>query len=72
MPVRKFRSVEEMPEAGWMDPDDPGLIDAIRECWALAAKLSPIRFPPGVYKRRSIEELNAATEAWEAAGRQKL
>jgi hypothetical protein len=40
MPVRKFRSVEEM--------EGP-------------------HFPPGVYRHRSIEAMNAHQEEWDAA-----
>jgi hypothetical protein len=29
-----------------------------------AGHVAPRRFPPGVYKHRSIEALNAQTEAW--------
>lgn len=67
MPVRKFHSVAEMEASAWLEPGDPRLARAVRLCWDLAARLAPIRFPPGVYKHRSIEELNACTDAWEAA-----
>ena len=69
MAVRKFRSVEEM-EAHtptWLSPDDPQLARSIRLCWELAAAASPIRFPPGVHKHRSIEALNRQTDQWESA-----
>lgn len=66
MPVRKFRSVEAMDETVWLEPGDPRLPRAIRWCWDMAARLAPIDFPAGVYKHRSIEELNAQTDRWEA------
>ena len=64
MPVRKFRSVAEMDAASWRAQDDPELWRAIAYTWALAERLCPRRFPPGVYKHRNIEELNRQTEAW--------
>ena len=65
MPVRRYRSVEEMEDAAWMDPSDPQLWPTIREVWRLAERMSPRRFPRGVYKNRSIEEANERAEAWE-------
>ena len=66
MAVRKFHSVEEMQDTDWPSPDDPRLPRAIRYCWDLAARMAPVRFPPGVYEHRSIGELNAQTDLWEA------
>ena len=65
MPVRKFRSVEEMDEAAWRRPGDPALYRAIAAVWAMGHRSAAPRFPPGVYKRRSLDELNRATEAWQ-------
>ena len=69
MPVRKFRSVEEMEESMWLEPDDPKLPRAIRLCWEMAARIAPPRFPPGVYKHRSMKSLNDLSERWEEAAR---
>ena len=69
MAVRKFRSVEEMEGAAWLEPGDPRLTRAIRLCWELAARLTPVHFPAGVYKHRSIDEMNAQTDRWDAAAR---
>jgi hypothetical protein len=38
----------------------------IAAVWRLAARLAPQRFPPGVYRHRSIEEANRQAEEWEA------
>jgi hypothetical protein len=35
--------------------------------WDFGARTSPLRYPPGVYKHRSMEGLNALTEAWDGA-----
>jgi hypothetical protein len=66
MPVRKFRDVSEMEDV-WYPPGDPRLIQALRNLWSFAASVCQPRFPPGVYKHRSIEELNAQTERWQEA-----
>ena len=63
MPVRKFRSVEEMNTPA-REPADPHLAAAIADVWALGDRIFPRRFPPGVYKHRSIEEANAQRERW--------
>lgn len=65
MPVRKFRSIEEMDGPIWRAPGDPALYRAIAAVWGLGRRTSGLRFPPGVHKRRSIEDLNAATEIWQ-------
>lgn len=65
MPVRRLRTLEEAQESVWLDRDDPRLVNTIREVWRLADRLSPPRFPPGLYRHRSIEAANAQTAAWE-------
>lgn len=63
MPVRKFRSVEEM-DMPWREPGDPQLYAAIRRVWDFGQRSWPRVFPPGVHRYRSIVELNDATERW--------
>ncbi len=63
MPVRKFRSIEEMDAATPRRPGDATLLDAIREAWSTAERLAQLEPRPGVRKFRSIEEANAAREA---------
>lgn len=69
MPVRKFRSVEEMSdELGdepWL-PVGPDLWRALGNLEALAARTTNHHFPPGVYRHRSIEEAQAQRERWQA------
>jgi len=67
VPVRKFRSVEEMPDATFAEPGSPRLWEAIQTVWAWADLFSPPRFPAGVYKHRTAAEWNAQTDAWERA-----
>ena len=66
MPVRKFRSVEELPPPPLHRRGSRALIEAIAATWSRSAWLAPPRFPPGVYRHRSIEEMNAKTDAWAA------
>lgn len=67
MPVRKFRSVEEMEGPHWYEPGDPALFRALRRVWSLHARTVQPRFPPGVYRHRSVEEMNALQERWDEA-----
>jgi len=46
----------------WRSPGDPELYRAIRFTWELARRTNPRRFPPGVHKYRSIDEMNRADE----------
>lgn len=67
MPVRKFRSVEEMEGNTWREAGDPALFRAIRATWDFARRSTQPRFPPGVYKHRSIEEAEELREEWAKA-----
>jgi hypothetical protein len=66
MPVRKFRSVEEMERPHWREPGDPSLYRTMARLWAFGQRTAAYRFPPGVYRHRSVEELNAQTAVWSA------
>jgi hypothetical protein len=65
MPVRTFRSVEEMPPPETFEPGDPRLLAQIKALFEASRRLAPTSRVPGVVKHRSIEELNRQTEAWE-------
>lgn len=65
MPFRKFRSLEAMEDALWHSPGEAALWDAIRRVWEFAERSVPRRFPPGVYKHRSVEEAQAQRDEWE-------
>lgn len=65
MPIREFRSVEEMGGPVWYDPGDPTLYRAIRRVWELAHRTLRPRFTPGVHKNRSIEAMNARQQEWD-------
>jgi hypothetical protein len=66
MPIRKFRSVEEMNQPVWREPGSPELFRAIREVWDFGRRTSKRRFRPGVYRYRSIEEMQQG-ERWIAS-----
>jgi hypothetical protein len=60
MPVRKFRSAEEMNQAVWRQLGDPALARAMASIWEFGRRQRPQQFTPGVRKFRSIEEMKAA------------
>jgi len=56
MPVRKFRSVVEMPPPPPLPPLDPRNHTLACDLSTTAARLRPLRFPAGVRKHRSLTE----------------
>jgi hypothetical protein len=68
VPLRKFRSVAEMPSAAWREPLDPRNLKLACELSALATRLRPRRFSPGLHKYRSVEEAARCRERWESRG----
>ena len=67
MPFRKFRGIEEMGGPIWYRPGDPALYRAIRRVWGLAHRILQTRFPPGVHKHRSVEDMDECRRQWEDA-----
>lgn len=65
MPVRKYRSVEQMPPAAFREPLDPANLRLACELSSTALQLAPRRFPPGVHRYRSITDASDRREAWE-------
>ena len=64
MPVRKFRSVAEMPSARFLPPLNPDNLRIACELTELAYALHPWRFEPGVRKFASLEEASVHRERW--------
>jgi hypothetical protein len=62
MPVKKFRSVEEMEAPIWRSPGDPALYQAMAALWELARRTRHRTFPRGVGKYTSVEEMSRAQE----------
>ena len=67
MPVRKYRSIYEMPDETWREPGDPLLYRAIRELWDFGRRTSRRRYRPGVHRFRSIEAMDVAQGDWDRA-----
>jgi hypothetical protein len=65
MPVRKFRSIDEMPSPPPREPLDPDNLRIALELSTLALRLHPRPFPPGIHKYRSILDASRARAAWE-------
>ncbi len=65
MPVRKYRSVEDMPPVPFRAPLDPANLRLACEVSAMAVRFAPRRFPPGVHRYRSVAEAAERREAWE-------
>lgn len=67
MPVRKYRSIYEMPDETWREPGDPLLYVAIRQVWDFGRRISGRRYRHGVWRFRSIEAMNMAQDEWDRA-----
>ena len=67
MPVFKFRSVDAMNQPVWRAPGDRSLYQAIAGLWALGARMQARRFPVGVHRHRSIEDLDDRVTDWHRA-----
>lgn len=67
MPVRKFRSVEEMKQAAELPTGDPSIPSRIRHLWRLASAFPRNARTRGVRKYRSVEQADAARQEWEAS-----
>jgi len=66
MPVRKFRSVEEMSQPIWRQPGDPTLYRTIAAIFDVGGRTSKRRYPPGLHKHRTVEEMQQVQDAWAA------
>jgi hypothetical protein len=67
MPVHKFRSIEAMDAATNQRRAAREGTDWLEVAFVLEMSDlgSPPRFPPGVYKHRTLAEWNAQTDRWE-------
>ena len=68
MPVRKYRSVDEMPPAAFREARDPSNLRVACELSALASRLAPRRFPSGLHRYRSVAEASERRREWERQG----
>lgn len=65
MPVFKFKTVEEMPGETWRTPGDPELYRTLAQLWSTCHRLRPRRFPLGVSRHRTIDEMNRQRDEWD-------
>jgi hypothetical protein len=65
MPVRKFRSVAEMPQSALPRLDSRNIKLAC-DLSAAATRMRPVRVPAGVYKHRSLEDAQHLRRVWGA------
>lgn len=65
MPVKKYRSVEDMPDTRPLRPLDPENLRIACELSELTYALHPWNFEPGVRKFRSVEEASRHRQLWE-------
>ncbi|MBM4320992.1 MAG: hypothetical protein FJ125_13830 [Deltaproteobacteria bacterium] len=64
MPLKKFRSVEEMAASELSSTARRGRIGAALAISDLCRSLSNVKLPPGLHRFRSLEEENSQMEAW--------
>ena len=64
MPVWKYRSIEEMPDAGTVNRHVP-LGRRIRALMSMGNFAGPLNMPRGVVKFRTIEEMQADRQKYE-------
>lgn len=63
MPVRKLRSIEDMPGPVWRQPGDPALCRTIAQLWDLGRRMTRHRYRPGVWRFRPVEEMDRAQKS---------
>lgn len=64
MPVRKYRSVADMPPPPLRRPGSEELFQILAGHWRAGSLMADLRFPPGLYRHAGVEELNAQTDLW--------
>jgi hypothetical protein len=64
MPIWKYRSIEDMPEAGTMNRGI-SVGRRIRALWSMGRFAEPLAMPRGVVKFRSFEEMQADRHRYE-------
>ena len=72
MPVQKFKTFEEAEEALWNFNPDAQYYKQVAELWEFANKLSPIEYPRGIFKFKTIEEANKHREQIELEHARKV
>ena len=65
MPIYKYKTFEEAERALWNFHPDEAYYEKVAELWEFANQLSPINYPRGIFKFKSIEEANKHREEFE-------
>jgi len=65
MPVFKYKTFEKARKALWNFHPNAAYFKQVAELWDIADKLSPISYPKGVFKYKSINEANKQRKNWE-------
>lgn len=60
MPVRKFRSIDEMERPRLHEPGSVEAMQSMVRILELGARIRQVRYRPGVYKFRSAAEMSEA------------
>jgi hypothetical protein len=72
MPIYKYKTFEAAERALWNFHPDEAYFDNVAQLWDFANTLSPIDYPKGIFKYRSIEEANQHREEVELAHAKKM
>lgn len=66
MGVRKFKDLDEMRKANWLDKNDPRLFEKICALFKMSADITgELPIARGVYHFRTLEELNEHRKTWD-------
>jgi hypothetical protein len=67
MPIYKYKTFEEADKALWNFNPDEAYFEQVAALWRFANKLSPITYPRGIFKFRTLEEANRHRGEFELA-----
>ncbi len=65
MPIYKYKIFEEAEKSLWNFHPDEAYFEKVAKLWEFANKLSPISYPKGIFKFKSIEEANKQRDEFE-------
>jgi hypothetical protein len=72
MPIYKYKTFEEAERALWNFHPDETYFRKVADLWSFANRLSPISYPTGIFKFRSLEEANKHGDQWELEHAKKI
>ena len=65
MPVYKYKNFSQARKALWTFYPDKAYFKQVEDLWKTANKLSPIRYPQGIFKFKNISEANEHRRQYE-------